>query len=530
MKMKTTRKITSLVLAVVMLLAMSVTVFAEETSTLSADNYTITIAGTEASPTEGHTYTVYQIFTGTLAEEDGKKILSDVTYGQNYTPDDTTTSTLVPKEVLDAITDANAFADQLVKNSLLEGHYAILDSSNGWKVENVPAGYYLIVDTTETLPENHTRSAYIVQVVDDVTMAPKSSTTIIKKNVKDTNDSTGQTSDWQDSADYDIGDTIPFQVSTVFSNVSAYDSYGKIEIMDTMSKGLTYNSDAKVTIRYSYYDAEGARQEITKDATESFTISSAACEDTEGKYVGGTVLTLTCDDLKTLANEGHEIIGATVTVDYTCQLNDNAVIGDAGNPNKVKLIYYREPDVKYETPDDINIVFTFKAEINKVDEEQKPLTGAEFKLEKFIADEEGTETYKDVKGNWETLQLIKNDEGTVFSFNGIDDGEYRITETQAPAGYNKIPAFSFTVTAEHEIISADPKLTDLKADGGEIVAFTVTKEDGKISNTVVNKSGAILPETGGIGTTIFYIVGAILVIAAVVVLVTRKRMSANNEE
>ncbi|MBQ2826921.1 MAG: isopeptide-forming domain-containing fimbrial protein [Clostridia bacterium] len=529
--MKLTRKIASLALALVMLFSLSVTVFAEEeTAPLSAGNYTITIAGTDASPTAGHTYTVYQLFTGTLAVEDGNKILSDVKYGQNYTPDDTTTDTLVPKDVLDAITDANAFADSLVKGNLLEGHFAILNETNGWKIENVPAGYYLIVDTTETLPENDTRSAYIVQVVDDVTMAPKSSTTTIVKKVKDTNDSTGTTTDWQDSADYDIGDTVPFQITTVFSNLSAYDSYGNIKIVDTMSKGLTYNNDVKVTINYAYLDEEGKTQEITKDATGSFTASTAAYTGDAEKYIGGTVLTLDCRDLKALANEGHEILRATVTVDYTCELNENAATGAAGNPNKVKLIFYREPDVQHETPEDVNIVFTFKAEVNKVDEKSMPLTGAEFKLDKFIADENGTETYKNVKGNWNTLSLIKNDEGTVFSFNGLDDGEYRITEEKAPAGYNKIPAFAFTVTADHEILADDPKLTDLKADGGEIVKFTVTPEDGKIASNIMNKSGAILPETGGIGTTIFYIVGALLVVAAVVVLVTRKRMGTNNEE
>ncbi len=165
-------------------------------------------------------------------------------------------------------------------------------------------------------------------------------------------------------------------------------------------------------------------------------------------------------------------------------------------------------------------------------------------MEKFIADTEGTETYRDVTGKWTTLEIVKNDDGTVFSFAGLDDGEYRISETFTPAGYNSVDPIYFTVTAEHTVEAANPELENLqatvvKSDGtsyteeeiknGNIASFTVTKDDGEVSTTVVNNKGVELPETGGVGTTLFYIFGGCLVLGAIVLMITKKRMK-NAEE
>ena len=168
--------------------------------------------------------------------------------------------------------------------------------------------------------------------------------------------------------------------------------------------------------------------------------------------------------------------------------------------------------------------------VDKVDSEQQPLDGAEFTLEKFVADEEGADTYNEVKGKWDSVgAAVVTEEGTRFTFSGLDDGAYRLTETKTPDGYNTIDPIIFTVTAEHEVESDNPALTSLNGNkvSGEIT-FTPNQGEGSLTATVVNQSGLELPETGGIGTTIFYIIGGILVLGAGILLITRRRMNSEN--
>ena len=354
----------------------------------------------------------------------------------------------------------------------------------------------------------------------DTTATPKSSVPTVEKKVKDTNDSTGVTSGWQDSADYDIGDSIPFQLkATLADNVSSYTTY-EVVFHDTLSKGLTYNNDAKVYI----------------DGTETngFTVTATVNAD------GTTTLTVSCDDVKAL-RAGNR---SAITVEYTAKLNENAVLGSAGNPNKVYLEYSNNPNKSEsgenhetgKTPEDTVIVFTYQTIINKVDSENKPLTGAAFKLEKLIKGKDGA------ADTWTTVKEFTVDETTTsFTFSGLDDGQYKLTETKTPVGYNTIDPIYFVIEATHDETADAPTLKTLNAyltdangnkqtemKDGESVNIdlgTVDLTAGSITTTVVNKSGSELPSTGGIGTTIFYVLGGVLVLAAVVLLVTNKRMS-----
>lgn len=181
-----------------------------------------------------------------------------------------------------------------------------------------------------------------------------------------------------------------------------------------------------------------------------------------------------------------------------------------------------------ETPDDTVIVFTYKTVINKVDEAGDPLDGAAFRLEKFVANEDGSETQDNIRGNWETVEEIAAAENkTSFEFSGLDDGIYRLTETTTPPGYNTMDPIIFEITAEHEVLvlAGDiPELTDLNGNkvSGEIT-LTPNLKDGSLTSNVVNHQGSTLPETGGMGTTIFYVLGAILVLGAGVLLIARRR-------
>ena len=126
--------------------------------------------------------------------------------------------------------------------------------------------------------------------------------------------------------------------------------------------------------------------------------------------------------------------------------------------------------------------------------------------------------------------ILTSDEDGLFKITGLDDGAYRLTETKTPDGYNIIEPIIFTVTAEHDVESDTPGLTSLNGNkvSGEI-AFTPNLGEGSLTATVVNQSGIQLPETGGMGTTLFYIAGAVLVIGAAVLLVTRRRVNAQDK-
>lgn len=492
--MKKAKKILGLLLAMVMMMSVAITAMAEET-------YSITINNS----TGGHTYEAYQIFTGDLStNEAGEKVLSNIVWGSGVSEAGKTAlgDAAAKAEKLKTEADAKAFAKEVAPYLITAAGSASTVTDGKYVISGLAAGYYLVKDKDGSVTgEGDAYTEYIIKVVGNVTTEPKSDVPQVEKKVKDINDSTDDAmTGWQDSADYDIDDSVPFQLkATLANNVSSYTTY-KVVFHDTLSKGLTYNNDAKVY--------------IGGEETNGFTITPTSNDD------GTTTLTVSCDDVKALGAGNSSVI----TVEYTATLNNSAVLGSAGNPNEVYLEYSNNPNKSESgnnetgnTPEDVVIVFTYKTIINKVDDENKPLTGAEFTLEKY-----NKETDK-----WEAITVVKSEDGTTFTFSGLDDGKYRLTETKTPAGYNTIEPIEFTITAEHDVLSDNPALTSLSGNAttGEIT-FTSSTTEGSLSADVVNKAGSTLPETGGMGTTIFYILGGLLVLFAVVFLVSKKRMSS----
>lgn len=497
--MKTMKKFFALLLTVVMVMGMATSAFAAD------ETYTIT------APATSHQYEIYQIFTGDLS--DG--VLSNVVWGENGTGYVAGEVTEVEEAILTELEGLSGKSDA-EKLAVITQHADLTTTpvgtiTNGGTYEAAP-GYYLIKDKDSSVTGNDVYTTYIVKVVGDVTISPKGTAPELDKQVEEKNDSTGDNS-WGDTADYDVGDSINYTLTaTLPSNYADYKSF-YMQFVDTMDAGLTYNEDAKV------YAVNGTTE---TDISDSFTIVN-----TENGF------TATCMDLKEVA----DITAATkIVVKYSATLNENANVGAAGNKNTADLKYNSDPnwdgdgvpENPGDTPDDTNIVFTYNVTVDKVKEDETtPLEGAGFTLYKWV-DADDDDAIDDAEWNIVGSEITGV---TTFVFNKLDEGTYKLVETTVPDGYNKADDVIFTV--ESTLNDTEEALTDLvvkDANGnvisGEDLTFTADKATGVIATDVVNKAGATLPETGGMGTTIFYAVGAVLVIGAVVLLVTKRRMKA----
>lgn len=486
------RKLTCLLLALMMVFAM--------TATASAAGNTSTITAPDGST---RTYEVYQIFVGDLGEN---KVLSNVKWGQNSKrPEGKNVDDSVDETVLKALTDVNSRPE---KERLTEiEKYVDLSSAPIGTVSNgstlsVANGYYLIKDIGE-VGAGETYSRYIVNIVKDITITPKDSKVTFEKKVQDTNDTTGDTSPWQDSADYDIGDSVPFQLTgTVAKDFAEYNNAYYFAFHDKMEESLDFE----------------------QNSVEVYVGSTLITDGYTLTYTPHT-FDLVFDDLKNVAGVNA---GSKITVEFTAKLNEQAVLGKQGNVNEAQLEYSNNPysEQRGTTNWDNVIVFTYQVVVNKYANEAvagKEKAGAAFKLEKLVGQD------------WKLVKDIPADETTTtFTFKGLDDGKYRLTETVTPSGFNTIDPIEFTVTAEHTIIwEGAERTTILTSLNGEptvagMIEFTPNVESGTLTTNVVNKSGSTLPETGGMGTTLFYVLGGVLVLAAVVLLVTKKRMRSEN--
>lgn len=533
--MKHINKIFSLLLALVMVLSLTTTAFA---ANITIDDEDV-VTGAE--------YSAYKLLNAT----DGGNGKFAYTVNATY-------RAVLQKVVLAALDKETVTDDEIVayiaglnKEGIRDFADAVFELVKGTKAdyeakenvfEDVAQGYYLIVETKNGSVTGYEKDTYSLVMLDtagneDITVKTKEELPESEKKIKDKNDSTGDVTNWQDSADYDIGDDVPFQITfTLPADFANYETY-YVGVHDKQDEDLTFNEESlTVTVN----------GDEDKDLTGDFDYSAAATD--------GCTFHIICADIIAAAKAKNITLAAgdKIVFNYTAELGEGAELGKTGNPNEMRVEFSNNPygDGTSKTPWDKVIVFTYKVNVDKVhktgeNEDKTPifsaLTGAGFTLYKEVATKtDDAKTGAEIKATLDPI--VKADaladgkyyivvaqeaaaaDGATFGFKGVDDGNYVLVETKVPDGYNAWKSVAFTISATHDKESDDPQLTELK--GGDLVTGEF-KDSGIITTEIENKSGLELPSTGGIGTTIFYIVGGLLTVGAVVLLVTKKRMGAD---
>ena len=321
------------------------------------------------------------------------------------------------------------------------------------------------------------------------------------------------------SNDASIGDTVKFQI-----NVAVLDGQPRNYVIhDAMSAGLTFNEASVVVTRHRVTDApipgsSISQVTLTKD-TDYIVETTTAC--TASTKITGCTFEIKFKDTALKAND-------IITVQYTATVNANAVIGVEGNPNETILEYNNKYTAKPTTKTYVWEMGVHKFANLGTGKENTPLENAEFRLykmdgtttmyAKFAETSTNTSIYKLTgwTGNAEEAATkVKTPVSGNIKFEGLDAGTYYLEETKAPTGYN-------TLTAPINVVIE----STLPAASGT-ASYTVKYGETTASDGVVrveNKTGTVLPSTGGIGTTIFYVIGGGLMVAAAILLITKKRM------
>lgn len=548
------KKILSMILALVMVFALGATAFAAGEVTPPANGTEVaeddttktpdTVAGGTADTTEapgaaegatteaagekaaaqrtitinnniaGHTYKAYQIFKGGLSQ-DGT-ILSDIQWGNGVNSEALLTALKGTEAYKDCTTAADVAkvlagfendAEQLKKvavviNQNLNNANGAQSTGTGPYTITVPSdGYYLVRDEgTVTATDGGTN--FILQVIGNVDVTPKTTNAPdVDKKVK-LHGVPGAV--LSNAVSAEVGHEVDFTITTTIpTGLDSYTNY-TFNIVDTMSEGLTYKGDFLV-------HTVGAKTSLQKDEDYTLTIE-------------GQTITVTLASKYVLANPGQKI-----EITYVATVNDKSLTKDREN-NSVHIVYSNNPadsNSTVTTVDKVVYVYNFDIVIDKVDgADNKKLEGAQFALYKetgyvdlyyqwYDENHENPNTF-----GWSTeadRTIVKTDKNGVASFKGLVPGTYYLQEIKAPDGYNTLDKpVKVEITATYD-------------ENGNITTNATQNEQKhyQVTSTITNNKGTVLPSTGGIGTTIFYVVGGLLMVGAAILLITKKRMHNN---
>ena len=511
MKMK---KIAALSLATVMTLGLSATAFAQTAApaTTDADNAKITIA----NAAKGETYTIYQLFDATVtgdangsiayqlmagksADDAGLLTYFDVDASGNVTAKASTTEDTLKSDAFK--TWAKEYGKALVED--VESDGSALDFTG------LPYGYYFV-----------TTSQGGIVTVDST----NPNATVYDKNETepivdpDAKKATNENVSVGDRVTY----TVTFKTSNFVGSGETAERIVKYNIADTLPE--SYLSDVK--IESLIIDADGDLT-TTKDQTK---LTDQADFGTDKNF---DIAWVNADNQSLYAN------GSTVVLTYSALVTDGIEIGqEAQNVNKVTITWETEGGSK-ESGESSETIYSYALSIQKVDENNDPLPGATFKINgiNYVTGTAGH--YKVALAGTEgavAADELACDNNGYLVVEGVAAGQYTVTEVTAPNGYNKLTTTA-EVTAQKIGSTTSTTKTEIwkDANGNVIDESEKTETSTKIeigtneleayALTVINQKGSALPSTGGIGTTIFYVVGGVLVVGAGVVLVAKKRMN-----
>ena len=581
--MKKMRRIASLLLAMVMAFGLTATAFAAEAN---ADAGKVQATVTNETKHSYAAYQIFEgtqeagnaalgdVGWGSGLNKDGSKLLTALQGDDRFNVGDGGAN------IFAGFTEAAQVAAALEEykaNPVVAAAFANLADKNrtgapeaqiaaGATKVPLPVGYYLLVETTNLgNGASDALNPALLQVTNngDITIKKKYEVPTVDKSVTGTDGITGEATDCSigDSVTFTLTGTLPGDGEGEYDGkydgkwLEDYDSY-KYIFHDTLSDGLQYNGDVK-----AYLAAKGTGGK--PDLANKTEIGESKYEvDTGAEAAEGDTLTVTFEDLK-------KVDGVTdasfIIVEYSATLTEAAVIGKPGNTNTVKLEYSNNPNTSGdpskdtgETPGDTVYVFTYELDGTKVDGQtpDKTLKDAQFvlyrgkdgadptyadgiptnveyalvaggKLEGWTDDRGTAIGTEEVKGPG----IVASDENGLFVISGLDAGTYYLEEVKAPAGYNLLKA-PVKLTIDAEISEGDAEANqpptigrlDLITEGENGEAPTPgDKDNGTVSLEVQNNMGALLPSTGGMGTTLFYIAGAALVLAAGVLFMMKRR-------
>lgn len=501
--MKCTRKLASLLLALAMVFALATTAFAQD-ETVTGGTGSITIS----NAAKGETYTIYKLFDATV-NADGSSIAYTGTIPESlntyFTADENGYISATP-----AAKDGENMSEGLktaLKAWTATATAAATAESDGSALnfKELAYGYYVVTTTQGD------QVISVDSTMPDVTIVDKNSST--PKDLSKT----------ASSNDVSIGDTVTYTVSFKTSNYYGAGTNAKeivsYTIEDTLPEFLS-----NVTVTSIIVDNDGS-DTTTNDRT------TVTDQFADKKIV--------IDWYDEVNNKFLYDNGATVTITYTAVVTDKAAIDGNGNTNKVTVTWTTKggdepgPD-KVETEETI---FTYAIALKKVNNKGVALPGAVFQFPFYVkstADANGAYIYAGTTAGAGLTNQITTPDSGVIVVKGVKSGSYEITEVTAPAGYNKltapvtVQAVKTSSTSTHttvyldkdgNVVDVSAKEIEVKVDIDTIAATAVV---------VVNKAGTELPSTGGMGTTVFYVLGTVLVMGAVVLLVTKKRMSDAN--
>lgn len=495
--MKNARKLASLLLAIVLVFALATTAFAATGDSTTTGTITVTNTVKDVS------YSIYRIFdlesfsddTPDAPPADGAYSYKVNSNWSNFINQSTIKGVYVNVDANGYVTwVANASAADFAAAAIA---YATADATKIDPVEtktassdkeevkfsDLPLGYYLVDSSLGALCALNTTNP-------DATVIEKNSNPSLVKEVKE--DSTG---DWGDKDDAEIGEDVEFKATITVQG------FAKDYVMhDKMDDGLTYKAVSSVTLNGNTVTASG-NYEVVTTTNDQCTFEVKFSETF-------------CNSLAT---------GDVIVVSYKATLNDNAVVKEPEN-NSAHLEYKDNNGDSHTTTPDTTQTFTWELPVLKYanGDTTKVLAGAKFSLY-TDATCENLVKFREVKESDKTTVYRVDPNGTVteittdstgrFRIEGLDAGTYYLKETEAPTGYNKLNTV-VTVTIDH-----DGKIDIGAKNDDDNIAYVTEVQ-------VENKAGTELPATGGMGTTLFYVLGGVLVVGAVVLLVTKKRMSA----